>query len=83
MAVFDAIKPYRIPTIHFGVGTASLIALMADSGADVLGLDWRVEIDQALCFGRIDLVGDEASEEGLSFHLGRVSVASKDRHHPF
>ncbi len=35
--------------------------------------------DQALCFGRIDLVGDEASEEGLSFHLGRVSVASKDQ----
>ncbi|NNN12766.1 MAG: hypothetical protein HKL81_03335, partial [Acidimicrobiaceae bacterium] len=35
--------------------------------------------DQALCFGRIDLVGDEVSEEGLSFHLGRVSVASKDQ----
>ena len=35
--------------------------------------------DQALCFGRIDLVGDEVSHEGLSFHLGRVSVASRDQ----
>ncbi|NNN12765.1 MAG: uroporphyrinogen decarboxylase [Acidimicrobiaceae bacterium] len=58
-AVFDAIKPYRVPTIHFGVGTASLIPLMAGSGADVLGLDWRVEIDQV-----VDATGGRLAIQG-------------------
>src|SRR5215813_13859255 len=32
------------PIIHFGVGTATLLALMKDAGGDVMGLDWRVEL---------------------------------------
>jgi uroporphyrinogen decarboxylase len=34
------------PTIHFGTGTAGLLGLMADSGGDVIGLDWRVALDR-------------------------------------
>jgi uroporphyrinogen decarboxylase len=30
------------PTIHFGTGTASLLANMAAAGGDVIGLDWRI-----------------------------------------
>ena len=33
-----------VPIIHFGVGTATLLADMHEAGADVLGLDWRVGI---------------------------------------
>ena len=36
-----------VPRIHFGVGTAELLALMADAGADVVGVDWRTPLDEA------------------------------------
>ena len=33
--------------IHFGVGTGELLGLMADAGADVVGVDWRVPLSVA------------------------------------
>ena len=35
-----------VPTIHFGTGTATLLASMAEAGGDVIGLDWRIELDR-------------------------------------
>jgi uroporphyrinogen decarboxylase len=35
-----------VPTIHFGTGTATLLELMADAGGDVIGLDWRIPLDE-------------------------------------
>jgi len=35
-----------VPTIHFGTGTTGLLANMRDAGGDVIGLDWRVELDR-------------------------------------
>jgi uroporphyrinogen decarboxylase len=35
-----------VPVIYFGVDTASLLPAMRETGADVLGLDWRVPLDQ-------------------------------------
>jgi uroporphyrinogen decarboxylase len=40
--IFDALD---VPTIHFGTGTAHLLAQMATAGGDVIGLDWRVPLD--------------------------------------
>jgi uroporphyrinogen decarboxylase len=34
------------PTIHFGTGTATLLPAMARAGGDVIGLDWRVPLDE-------------------------------------
>lgn len=45
--VFDGLAPLGIPRIHFGVGTGELLGLMADAGADVVGVDWRVPLDTA------------------------------------
>jgi uroporphyrinogen decarboxylase len=45
--VFDAVAPYGVPRIHFGVGTGELLALMGQAGADVVGVDWRVPLDEA------------------------------------
>ncbi|WP_328583839.1 uroporphyrinogen decarboxylase [Streptomyces sp. NBC_00370] len=45
--VFDTIAPYGVPRIHFGVGTGELLKLMGDAGADVVGVDWRVSLDEA------------------------------------
>jgi uroporphyrinogen decarboxylase len=36
-----------VPTILFGVGTGELLGLMATAGSDVVGIDWRVPLDQA------------------------------------
>jgi uroporphyrinogen decarboxylase len=36
-----------VPRIHFGVGTGELLGSMGDVGADVVGVDWRVPLDEA------------------------------------
>jgi uroporphyrinogen decarboxylase len=36
-----------VPVIHFGTGTAGLLELMKEAGGDVIGLDWRVRLDEA------------------------------------
>ncbi len=36
-----------VPKIHFGVGTGELLGLMAQAGPDVVGVDWRVHLDDA------------------------------------
>jgi uroporphyrinogen decarboxylase len=45
-AVVHALRP-GTPVIHFGTGTATLLPLMREAGGDVIGLDWRVDLDRA------------------------------------
>ncbi len=45
--VFQAVESYGVPRIHFGVGTGELLGLMGEAGADVVGVDWRVPLDEA------------------------------------
>jgi uroporphyrinogen decarboxylase len=35
-----------VPVIYFGVETAGLLGDMAATGADVIGLDWRIPLDE-------------------------------------
>lgn len=35
------------PVIHFGTGTAALLELMKEAGGDVIGLDWRVDLEES------------------------------------
>ncbi len=44
--VFDELKDLGVPRAHFGVGTGELLTLMSDAGADVVGADWRVPLDE-------------------------------------
>jgi uroporphyrinogen decarboxylase len=37
----------RVPTIHFGVATGSILHVMREAGGDVLGADWRIPLDEA------------------------------------
>jgi uroporphyrinogen decarboxylase len=45
--VFDAVAGYGVPRIHFGVGTGELLKLLGEAGADVVGVDWRIPLDEA------------------------------------
>jgi len=45
-ALFAAIAP-GVPVIHFGTGTAGLLEAMRAAGGDVIGVDWRVDLDAA------------------------------------
>lgn len=45
--VLAEVAQLEVPRIHFGVGTSELLPLMADAGADVLGIDWRLPLDEA------------------------------------
>ena len=45
--IFAAMAGLGVPRIHFGVGTGELLRLMGEAGADVVGVDWRVGLDEA------------------------------------
>jgi len=46
--IFSALAASGVPRIHFGVGTGELLGLMGEAGADVVGVDWRVPLDEAV-----------------------------------
>lgn len=45
--VMAALQGLGTPRIYFGVNTGPLLPLIARSGADVVGVDWRVPLDDA------------------------------------
>ncbi|MGB2935149.1 MAG: uroporphyrinogen decarboxylase [Nostocoides sp.] len=47
-AVLAAVGELGVPRIHFGVGTGELLASMAQAGADVVGVDYRVALPDAI-----------------------------------
>lgn len=48
-----------VPRIHFGVGTANLLGLMGQAGADTVGVDWRTPLADGIA-----RVGPERSVQG-------------------
>jgi uroporphyrinogen decarboxylase len=49
----------KVPTIHFGTGTTTLLPAMARAGGDVIGLDWRIPLDDGWA-----LVGEDRGVQG-------------------
>jgi uroporphyrinogen decarboxylase len=45
--VLAAVADAGVPRIHFGVNTGELLGAMGEAGADVVGVDWRVPLDEA------------------------------------
>lgn len=45
--IFTAVAELGVPAIHFGVGTGELLTQMGAVGADVVGVDWRVNLRDA------------------------------------
>ena len=45
--VMAEVAEYGVPRIHFGVGTGELLNSMTDVGVEVIGVDWRIPLDEA------------------------------------
>lgn len=45
--LIDEIKKEGLPIIHFGTDTATLLTSMKEAGGDVIGVDWRINLDEA------------------------------------
>jgi uroporphyrinogen decarboxylase len=46
-ALIERIRSTGVPVIHFGTGAAGFFKELHAAGGDVLGVDWRINIDQA------------------------------------
>ncbi len=57
-AVIDALAP-GTPVIHFSTGTAGLLKQLRAAGGDVIGVDWRIHLDDAWA-----LLGDNVAIQG-------------------
>ena len=57
--VLSAAKAEGVPVIHFGTNTTTLLHLMKRAGGDVIGLDWRVPLDDGW-----SLLGDDVAVQG-------------------
>ena len=45
-AIFATLGGSGVPLIHFGTGTGHLLAAQREAGGDVIGLDWRIPLDE-------------------------------------
>jgi uroporphyrinogen decarboxylase len=57
--IFDALTPFSVPTIHFGVGTGAILGEIREAGGDVIGADWRIPLDEAW-----DRIGHDRAIQG-------------------
>ncbi len=53
------LKKTGVPIIYFGTDSATLLSAMKETGADVIGLDWRIPLDQGW-----ELIGHKTAVQG-------------------
>jgi uroporphyrinogen decarboxylase len=74
--IFERLRPLGVPTIHFGVVSSGILALQAAAGGDVIGLDWRIDLDTGW-----DVVGHDRAVQGNldpSLLLGPFDAVAAD-----
>ena len=57
--VLDAVGGRGVPVIHFAGGASGMLAQVGAAGGDVVGLDWRIDLDRAR-----DELGDGVAVQG-------------------
>lgn len=57
--IFERLEEAGVPSINFATGNPQLLPLMAEAGGDVMGIDWRIPIDEAW-----KLVGEDRGVQG-------------------
>jgi len=81
------IQALGVPVIYFGVDTASLLPTMRQTGADVIGLDWRIPLDigwkaigeGCAVQGNLDPIALFAPEDVLKSRVLEVLTAANKR----
>ncbi|HEY7698392.1 MAG TPA: uroporphyrinogen decarboxylase [Vicinamibacteria bacterium] len=58
-AILEPLAKLGVPRIHFGTGSAGILREMREAGGDVIGVDWRIDLDRAW-----DEVGEEVAVQG-------------------
>ena len=82
----SALRGLDLPIIHFGVGSGEFLDLMAGIGADAVGVDWRIPLDEAsgrlggdvVVQGNIDPAMLAAPWQSLQAHV--LDVMERGRH---
>ena len=57
--VFEGLKREGVPLIYFGTGTSAILRQMRRAGGDVMGIDWRIHLDEAWA-----MVGHDVAVQG-------------------
>ncbi|MBN1564311.1 MAG: uroporphyrinogen decarboxylase [Anaerolineae bacterium] len=57
--VIERAQSSGVPVIYFGTNMNGLLSMLPETGADVLGVDWRIEIDDAW-----DQIGEDFAVQG-------------------
>ncbi len=85
--ILAALQKYDIPLIYFANNGATLLDLSVTSGADVIGLDWRINIGDAIkkvgkraVQGNIDPFALLLPKDELRARIGRLLDGAKDAH---
>jgi len=81
------VQALGVPVIYFGVDTATLLPAMRETGADVIGLDWRIPLDQAWAVlgtacgvqGNLDPIALFAPEELLRRRVHQILAEAGGR----
>jgi len=83
--IIASLKKYDIPLIYFANNGATLIDLSVDTGADVIGLDWRINIGDAIkkvgkraVQGNIDPFALLLPKDELRQRIGRLLEGAQD-----
>lgn len=81
------IKPLGVPVIVFGTSTAGILPQLASTGADVVGIDWRITLDdgwarvgdQVAVQGNLDPIVLFASREEIERHVRDILARAAGR----
>ena len=81
------VRALGVPVIYFGVDTASLLPTMRETGADVLGLDWRIPLAEGwraagpgcAVQGNLDPIALFAPEDVLKARVEEILTAAANR----
>jgi uroporphyrinogen decarboxylase len=76
-----------VPVIHFGTGTSGMLELIKEAGGDVIGVDWRIDLDDAwrrlgddvAIQGNLDPVVLFAPLPELEVHVARILAQAGGR----
>ncbi len=87
--LFARLAALKVPVIHFSTGTGTYLHMLAEVGGDVLGVDWRVGLDQARraaqrsVMGNLDPLTLFGPWRELKAHIDAVLARAGTRGHIF